>query len=294
MVRSPHKTHAFVHADSGIAINDISLGVDLIDDQARIRQLVGNLSSGGNVSVSGTVGIQGQQGFPADIQIEARDAVYADGKTVNTKLDAVLKLTGSLINNPLLSGKVDLQKTVITVPDKIPDSVSKLNVQHKNASVKVEQQAESFKPKVSQSSSGISLDLQINAANQIFVRGRGIDAELGGALRLSGGLNSPAARGSFDLRRGRLSILGKRLDFTSGTITFSGSLVPELNLKAETQSDDVTITVSVIGPADSPQFSFSSVPALAEDEVLARLISIVTFPTFRRCRLFNWDKPLRL
>ena len=261
-----------VHAESGIAINGITLGVDFAEGQARIQQLKGKLSTGGAIEVSGSVGIQGQEGFPADIRIVTKDAVYTDGKTVNTNFDAALNLTGSLTNNPLLAGRVDLQKTVITVPDKIPDSVAKLNVQHRNASAQVEAQADSFKPKKNRSSSGILLDLQINAANQIFVRGRGIDAELAGALSLVGGLKSPTARGSFDLRRGRLSILGKRLDFTSGTITFAGSLVPELNLTAESQSDNVAITVSVTGPANNPVFGFSSVPALAEDEVLARLI----------------------
>ncbi len=74
------------------------------------------------------------------------------------------------------------------------------------------------------------------------------------------------------MRRGRLSILGKRLTFTRGTINFAGSLVPNLDFAADTDSGGTRVTVTVSGPANNPRFNFSSVPALPEDEVLARLI----------------------
>ncbi len=53
---------------------------------------------------------------------------------------------------------------------------------------------------------------------------------------------------------------------------FSGSLVPDLDMRAETIKDSYTIFIDVVGPSDNPQFRFSSSPALAEDEILARLI----------------------
>ncbi|HEX5933285.1 MAG TPA: translocation/assembly module TamB domain-containing protein, partial [Pseudorhizobium sp.] len=121
-------------------------------------------------------------------------------------------------------------------------------------------------------SAGIGLDLQISAPNGIFVRGRGIDAELGGDLAVSGTSAAPQVSGGFEMRRGRIIILTKRLDFTSGRITFGGGLIPVLDLEATTTSAQTTITANVDGLANDPDITFSSSPALPQDEVLARLI----------------------
>ena len=104
----------------------------------------------------------------------------------------------------------------------------------------------------------LTLDVTVNAANQIFVQGRGLDAELGGSLRLTGPTSAPQATGQFTLRRGRLAILGKRLTFTRGTIDFSGSLVPYLDLAANSTAGDTTVTVTsaappTIRPSTSPR-----------------------------------------
>ncbi|MEO0328697.1 MAG: translocation/assembly module TamB domain-containing protein [Pseudomonadota bacterium] len=262
----------FVHAKSGVAIEQIALRLELARKLITIKQMTGQLSTGGQLQVSGNVQSEAQTGFPADINVRILNGVYRDNTTVDTKLNANLNLTGPLAQTPLLSGTVNLQKTVITVPDRIPESISRLNVSHKNATSAVEQQAESLQPNQPGSSGGMRLDIQLNAENQIFIRGRGIDAEMGGALRILGDLENPRTIGGFDLRRGRLSILGKRLDFNSGAITFTGSLIPDLNMTAQTVSDDTTILITVTGPANLPQFRFSSSPALAEDEVFARLI----------------------
>ena len=122
------------------------------------------------------------------------------------------------------------------------------------------------------SGGGVTLDVTVDAPNQIFVQGRGLDAELGGKIRLTGPASAPQAVGQFNLLRGRLSILGKRLTFTQGTMTFSGSMIPYTSLAAETAATDATVTISLTGEATNPKFAFTSVPALPEDEVLARLI----------------------
>ncbi len=66
------------------------------------------------------------------------------------------------------------------------------------------------------------LDVVIDAPSRIFVRGRGIDAELGGSLRLTGSTSAPVAIGAFDLRRGRITVLAQRIDFSRGRLTFAG------------------------------------------------------------------------
>ncbi|MER8503295.1 translocation/assembly module TamB domain-containing protein [Mesorhizobium sp. M0204] len=262
-------------ARSGLAINDITADVAVGGGVARINRLTGTLSTRGSLSASGTVGIDPAKGFPADLSIKLVDGRYTDGKVVTANLGGNLTVKGPLTSAPVISGTINLAKTVITVPEKLPGSLAELNVKHKNAPAAVRAQDKALRPAAASSGgggSGLILDVTVNAPSQIFIQGRGVDAELGGSLRLTGPASSPQAVGTFTLRRGRLTILAKRLTFTEGTVGFSGSLVPYLNLTAQSKTTSATVTTVVSGEATNPKFTFSSVPALPEDEVLAQLI----------------------
>lgn len=264
-----------VDARSGLAVNDLTADISIGGGVARINRLTGTLSTRGSLSASGTVGINAAQGFPADLSIKLTDGRYTDGRVVTANLGGDLTIKGPLVSAPVIAGTVNLAKTVITVPDKLPGSLSALDVKHKNAPGAVRAQDKALRPPTTSGKSGgsgLALDVTVNAPNQIFIQGRGVDAELGGSLRLTGPASSPQAVGTFTLQRGRLSILGKRLTFTEGTVGFSGSLVPYLNLTATTTTASATVTIVVSGEATNPKFTFSSVPALPEDEVLAQLI----------------------
>ena len=261
-------------AQMGLAINDINLDIAMAQGVARINRLTGNLSTGGQLTASGTVGTDAAQGFPADISIKLTDGRYTDGRVVTANLGGDIAIKGPMLSAPVLSGTINLARTVISIPEKFPGALSAVDVKHKNAPKAVIAQQDAMRPaeKASGGSGALTLDITVNAPNQIFVQGRGLDAELGGSLRLTGSSASPQAMGEFTLRRGRLSILGKRLNFTSGSVGFAGSLVPTINFAAETTASDATVTIGITGQANNPKFSFSSVPALPEDEVLARLI----------------------
>jgi translocation and assembly module TamB len=118
----------------------------------------------------------------------------------------------------------------------------------------------------------LRLNVGVTAPARIFVRGRGLDAELGGRVQLTGPVTDIQPVGGFQLVRGRLSILGQRITFDEGTVTLVGDLDPFLNFVARSQSGDVTVIITVTGRVSALDISFSSLPALPEDEVLARLI----------------------
>jgi translocation and assembly module TamB len=91
-------------------------------------------------------------------------------------------------------------------------------------------------------------------------------------VRLTGPVTSIQPVGGFELIRGRLAILGKRIVFDRGQITLVGDLDPFLDFVATSQADDVTVIITVEGRASDPAIIFSSQPQLPQDEVLARLI----------------------
>ncbi|SMC77472.1 translocation/assembly module TamB domain-containing protein [Rhizobium sp. RU36D] len=255
-----------------LAIEGLGFNARLEGDRVTISGLSGSLASGGGISGSGTIDIRAA-GFPADISLILDKASYVDGTMLATTASGTLRLQGPLLSSPVLSGAVTLDKTSITIPERLPPSLAQLDVTHRNAPAKVKAQLADVTRKESNGSgSQIGLDLRIDANSQIYVRGRGVDAELGGALTIRGTAAAPEVSGAFTLRRGRLSILTKRLEFTSATITFGGALIPILEMTATTTSGATTITVGVSGPANDPEISFSSSPALPQDEILAQLI----------------------
>jgi len=263
----------FVDARRNLAVNGLTAAIALNQTTATISRLTGTLSTGGTVSAAGTVGLT--DGLPANVTVTLKDATYVDGTLFTTTANGALTLTGPLLTAPVLGGKLTLKEAAITVPEKLPASLTELNIRHKNAPADVRAQMRDLKQgegSANGSSSTLGLDLQIDAPTGIFVRGRGIDAELGGNLTIHGTASAPAVSGAFTMRRGRIVILTKRLDFTSGTITFGGGLIPVLNMVATTASSSTTITVTVTGLANDPNIGFSSAPALPQDEVLAQLI----------------------
>lgn len=106
----------------------------------------------------------------------------------------------------------------------------------------------------------------------MFLRGRGLDAELGGAFRIQGTTAAVVPSGALELIRGRLDILGQRLVLTTARLDLQGSLIPTLEVVAANESDGISSFVRIEGPADEPEITFSSAPALPQEEVLARLL----------------------
>ncbi|UVC11366.1 translocation/assembly module TamB domain-containing protein [Rhizobium sp. TH2] len=267
----------FIAIRQNLIVNRLGATVTLSGQTATISNLSGRLEGGGTVSASGTIGIRPGSNFPADLKIKLDDTVYADGRVVVAKMNGDLNVKGPLLGSATLGGSIRLRRADITVPERLPASLANANVKHKNAPREVVKQSRELRADTTSTADknkagGMRLSLKIVAPRQIFVRGRGLDAELGGEVLISGSASAPSVSGGFKMRRGRLAIIGKRLDFTTGQITFGGGLVPALNMVASTVVNATTLNVNVNGPANDPSFSFTSSPALPQDEVLAQLI----------------------
>ncbi len=245
----------------------------MTDKAFTIQQFSGKTAKGGTVTGTGRVGLGGAAGNPADIKITARNFHVEDGKLLTGTVDADLTVTGSIRQSPLLGGRVNIKRLDISVPDALPSSVKSFDVEHRNAGPAVRRQAEALKKKdEDERSLPVRLNLRIDAANRILVRGRGLDAVLGGGVGIAGTADTPVVDGAFRLQRGSLDILGRRMNFTRGNLDFTGDLEPDLDFAAETSTSSATVTVLVSGPASEPKFSFESTPELPEDEILSQLI----------------------
>jgi len=166
------------------------------------------------------------------------------------------------------AGSVQIDHAVINIPNALPPDVAVLTV------VRAGQRPA---PVSKTSSTIVALNLTVAAPRAVFVRGRGLDAELGGQLRIGGTSADPEISGGFDLRNGTVNLAGATLTFSSGRVGFNGYGVkkridPTLDFTAINISGGVTATLNVGGYADAPVISLSSTPEMPQDEILSRLV----------------------
>ncbi|KQT49963.1 hypothetical protein ASG52_07725 [Methylobacterium sp. Leaf456] len=269
---------------NGIRLTDIGGRITGRGDAIQIERITAATRNGGRIAIDGRVAVEPASGFPGSIRITAEKAELVSSPLMTAVTSLNLALSGPLARTPKVSGRVDVVSIDVSVPDRLPATVQPLpGIRHVNTTPEIrarlakrgerKAQIAAASRKKSAAPFDASLDVLVSAPNRIFVRGRGIDAELGGELRVTGSSRDPRANGDFEMRRGRLSLVGQRLDFTRGRIAFAGDLAqPDLDFVAETKAGDVTARVAVSGPASQPVFALSSDPSLPQDEVLSRIL----------------------
>jgi translocation and assembly module TamB len=250
----------------GARISDISARVEADGDTVRITRFAGHAGPG-TLDVTGTVGVTAP-GMPVDIHITAHNARPLSSDLLTATLDADLSVNGQAAGTMDAAGKILLHKVEINVPDALPPSIALLNVRRPG---------DKPAPPPPASVSAIKLDIAVDAPSNIFVRGHGLDTELGGTLHIGGLATAPVISGGFDMRRGDFSLAGTTLNFTKGTVGFNGTGVqhkidPTLNFEADSYQGGITATLKITGYADAPKIALSSVPDLPQDEVLAHLL----------------------
>jgi translocation and assembly module TamB len=249
----------------GINLSDITGELSGSHGLLRIEKLTARAAPG-NVSVEGTIGVL-QPKMPIDLKITAKDAQPIANNIVTANLNAEMTVKGTIREEMEVGGKIEINRADVEIPSGLPPNVAVLDVRRPGRA----------KPPPPEKPVIIKLNITVDAPRQILVKGRGLDAELGGQLRIRGTADSPNVGGGFQLQRGFFTLASSKLTFSSGTVTFSGiglknKIDPTLDFVASSQVLDVTATIRITGLADSPKIELSSTPELPQDEILARLL----------------------
>ncbi len=258
-----------------VSLTGVSADAALAAGRATIRATA-DVQGGGRVTVTGPVDLSAPRN--ADLAVTLSGARLRDPELYDTRASGQLLLTGPLPDAARLSGSVTLDQTEIRVPSTGLGAQALLTgIVHQRDSAPVRETRrraglDGGNRGEAGVGNGIALDLTIAQAARLFVRGRGLDAELGGSIRLTGTTAAVVPIGGFDLIRGRLDLLGRRFDIDEGRVQLEGSLVPQLYFAATTSNDGISATLIVEGPADAPEIRFTSTPYLPEEEIVARLL----------------------
>jgi len=285
----------FVLPPAGLAFTDITASGEL--NGLRLAfSLDGASTRGGRVRAAGTLGLSGPR--PVDLTATAdRFGIVQPGLFEGT-VSGNVRLAGPLASGPTASGRIVIDAVEIRIPNSplgrsgyVPQGIQHVGepaaarTTRERAGLVVQGGPSDAAPA---RRAPIFLDLTLEAPGRVYVRGRGLDAELGGRLQLAGSTADTIPSGAFNLIRGRMDLLGNRFTLTEGSASLMGSFMPLLRLVASTDSGGVITSVVLEGPANAPEIRFESVPELPQDEVLARLVfgrSLTALSPFQAAQL---------
>ncbi len=257
-----------------ISFDDISGSINLDGSQAVVAMRAG-VTEGGAIQIDGPIGLSGN--FASNLSITLDNLTVTDTQLYTTTLDGTITVDGPLQNGARIGGTINVGETNVQIPSGSLTSSGPIpDINHIGATRPVMRTKE-FAGLVAQPETDrgagpvFPIDVTVNAPSRIFVRGRGLNAELGGNLRLSGTTADLISTGEFNLIRGRMDVLTERFDLTEGSISLQGRFEIFMLFVATTDTSNGTATISIEGPADDPKVTFASDPEAPEDEVLAQI-----------------------
>lgn len=236
-----------------------------------LTSFTGRAPNGGTISGSGFVDLadmSATRGPRIDLRIAARNAEILDletmGATVTGPLRIVSNGNGGTVAGRLTVGEARWKLGIAEELAKLPSiKTTEINVPADIAPYRGPSQPWRYL-------------INASAPNGIKVDGMGLDSEWGGEVLLRGTTDDPRIGGEVRIvpRQGFYSFAGVRFEITRGRIDFDQNVPPDprIDLVAETAVDGLSVAVNVNGNASRPDISFSSVPALPEEELLARLL----------------------
>lgn len=256
---------------TGTILRDIEMDISAEPPRIRINKITASDGMGGKVSGTGWMDAEAETGFPCYLKFDLENFTLAKNDIVNILSGGQAVLSGSL-DGYRLSGNLDVRKTELSLPDRLPPEVTEYDVKEINTdrSVAADEHARPGKIKVKP----VKLDLAADSPGKIHISGRGLTSEWKGGLEIRGYTDSPSIEGRLTIQRGYYILLGKRFQLTRGDIYFDGKIPasPVVNITGETVSNDIKVYVIMEGDIGNPEIKLESDPHLPADEIFSRLL----------------------
>lgn len=174
-----------------------------------------------------------------------------------------------------IAGRVETDRVNVELVDTLPPSVVDLDVIEIRTDAEAAAAAEMAQAEPPASpAAAIELDLELDMPRRVFVRGRGLESEWNGNLRVTGTTETPIIVGSIEVIRGSFTFASKQFRLTKGLVEFLGerTIDPRIDVEATFVGRDATAVIGVSGPVSDFEINISSPDGLPESEVLPRAL----------------------
>ena len=252
-------------ATTGTVITNIAAQGRFDGSRLLIEKLGGQTKGGGTISGKAAFDFAGGKGFTMDVAIDADNAQLLNRDDIAATVTGPLTMKSDS-SGGVIAGKLKLNRGRFTL-----GRAAAISTIPQFKTIELNRRVDDDEPVAV---NPWKLDIHVAARNQLAVTGLGLDSEWRADLDLGGTVDNPAIKGRADLVRGGYEFAGRRFDLDRGSIRFLGETPPDpvLDIVAKANLNSVNATISVGGTGLHPQISFTSIPALPEDELLSRLL----------------------
>lgn len=253
----------------GTVLKPLNLTVEFDGQAARITRLDAGDGSGGKVDGKGSFSFDTDAGFPFDLSLKLAALTAVRRDDVQASASGDFSVAGSM-KEAKVESKLTTDRVEVRVLDRLPPEVATLDVVEIGRLGKVEKKKDEPSPLAD----NIELAIDVEMPRRVFVRGRGIDSEWKGNLKVTGPASAPVVAGYVALVRGQLTVVGKTFQMESGTVVLPdrANEEPTLSLVATYSGRNLTVRAQVEGPVSKPTITLSSVPSVPQDEIVSQIL----------------------
>jgi translocation and assembly module TamB len=260
---------SYENARSGTVLRGVDILLRAESGRLTIERAVAGDGEEGKVVAAGWLEIDPAGSFPFQVDLDFQKAKVLRHDWLTAKGEGRVQLKGTF-SHAVLSGEVQVESGEFRIPDRVPPEKPKLEVIEIHGS----EPREPLPGKKIEGGSGTEFDLRVKSPGRFFVRGRGLESEWRGELRIKGPVDALGINGELTVDRGRFNFLDRRFTLTQGRMVFSGMgpSSPFLDVSAQSNTKDMTAHLRLSGPVRSLEIKLSSDPPFPPDEVLSRLL----------------------
>ena len=253
---------------TGLKLSALSMNADLKRDVITIDGFKARDDKGGAVSGSGSVSLV--RGGGSNLKLDLTRFRLIDNDTADATATGRVTFTRAADGKVMIAGALTLDRAQINADARLRPSVVSMDVVEKNRPARLNLEAASAPAR----GPPVSLDVTLRAGRGVFVKGRGLNAELSLDAHVTGDLAQPNLAGTARIFQGSYDFAGKRFDFDDrGVIVLASN--PDhmrLDLSATWEQPSLTATIQIKGTASKPEITLTSSPSLPQEEILSQVL----------------------
>ena len=251
---------------TGTIVNGISAIGRFDGSRLQLRNISGTTRGGGTVTGEGDIDLAAANGFGMDMRLRATRALLIERDDLTARVTGNGRLLSNGAGGTLSGNFVIDDGNYVLGRATAAEALPVINVIERNVRGGGRQRARPSTP--------WRLDVVARGTNSLHVTGMGLDSWWSTDVRVRGPVNEFGILGTAELDRGDYTFAGRRFELTTGQIRFTGAtpVDPVLNIVAEDDISGIDAQVRVRGTGQRPEISFTSTPALPEDELLSRIL----------------------
>jgi translocation and assembly module TamB len=253
---------------TGTDVRNVRMRGNFAGSRLNLTSFAGTIGDDGRVSGSGTVDIANlaTSGPAIDLRIAARDAQVLNRSDMAATVTGPIRIVSNG-NGGTIAGRLRIERArwrlgAAEAVRQLPNITTReINLPADRAAARAPGAPWRYL-------------IDARAPSRVAVSGMGLDSEWRADITLRGTTDDPRIGGEANLIRGSYSFAGTRFELEHGKIDFDDTVPidPRLDIAAETSVQGLSVTVTVRGTSQQPEIAFTSIPALPEEEVLARLL----------------------